>query len=416
MFRVLVVNLALALVLTELVALGAYFLRTGKLYYLSPPSGRSVPVDITGGVEQYRLHPYFGFVNRPHGPVTHTNNYGFVSGRDFPYERRAPDEYVVGIFGGSVASAFARFESANHVLAPQLAAALELDADRITVLNFAQGGFKQPQQWLVYAYFRAIGQELDLVVNIDGFNEIALAGRNLSAGVALDMPSFDHLRALRDVTGHVGAPESIEQMLGIRTEWEKFARTFNRAWGGKGWELATASGFLVDFLIYKYHLWRYKGHLRSYSGSAGDSADDSWVALQPARGGEADPSQRAVELWARGSELLDRAQKDAGGVYLQFVQPNQYYDTGRVFSAEERAVAFSDESAFAEYVRRGYPTLAAAVEPLATRGVAVVSLLHLFDDVEEPVYKDDCCHYTDLGQRLLAHAIAESFSRHVSGS
>ena len=405
--RLVAFNLALLLLLTELLALASYFLRTGKLYYLSPPSGRSVPVDLTGGVEKFRLHPYFGFVNRPGLAELQTNNYGFVSQHDYPYERR-DGEYLVGVFGGSVAAGFARFEAEHRALAPLLAQALGIEPAEVSVLNFAQGGFKQPQQLLVYTYFRSLGQELDLVINIDGFNEIALAGRNVRSQVALEMPSFDHLRALREVTGQVAALDDVEKMLEIRSSWKKFARTFNRAWSGESWELTTASGFLADFLIYKYHLWRYRTHLEARVEATGVAPEDSWLVLERPREQGPQVYGRAVALWARSSELLDGAQKNTGGAYLHLVQPNQYHPTQRRFSDEEKEVAFSPESPFADYVRQGYPRLAAEVESLSGRGVRVFSLLELFDDVYMPVYEDDCCHYNETGQRLLAEAIAEA--------
>jgi hypothetical protein len=416
--RVVAVNLAFMLALAELVALAGYFYRTGELYYLAPPSGRSVPLDLQGDVGQYRLHPYFGFVNRPSAPALNTNNYGFVSGHDYPYERRRPEEYVVGLFGGSVAAALARFEAEHGVLAPLLAETLgRLPSGRpreVTVLNFAHAGYKQPQQLLVYDYFRALGLELDLVVNVDGFNEIALAGRNVDSGVAAEMPSFDHLGALADVAGRMSGLDSLERMLAARVEWRKFARTFNRAWSGDGWELRLASGFLADFLVYKYHLRRYRaavGRAAVGEHEAAERDGESWLALAAPPGRGASELERAVAVWARASELLGRAQEDAGGAYLHAIQPNQYHATVRVFGAEERAVAFSDASPFAEHVRRGYPRLAAEIEPLSRRGVHVVSLLALFDGVPEPVYTDDCCHYNDAGQRLLAEAIARAFAR-----
>jgi hypothetical protein len=42
----------------------------------------------------------------------------------------------------------------------------------IVLLNFGSGGFRQPQQLLILTYFFLIGQRLDLVINLDGFNEV----------------------------------------------------------------------------------------------------------------------------------------------------------------------------------------------------------------------------------------------------
>ena len=417
--RIVAFNLALMLLLTELVALAAYGWETGSLYYLTPPSGRSVSVDPTGGVEKYRLHPYFGFTNRPSatrrsvvGELTsepgHANNHGFVSSYDYPYERRHDDEFVVGLFGGSVAANLAVFEQKRRILATRLERVLGLPAGRVTVLNFAVGGYKQPQQWLTYAYFRALGQRLDAVINIDGFNELALAGRNRDAGIELSMPSFDHLKALRDVTGDASSLGSVERMMAIRQAWRKFAIAFNRAWAGESWELTLASGFLANFLVYKYHLRRHRQLLQQHVEETGGDGQNAWLMLEPAPS-EVDGAavERALALWTESSALLGGAQDADAGLYLHFLQPNQYHDTGRVFSEQERAVAFSSESVFADYIRRDYSRWVSGLEALRARGVRAYSLVHLFDPVSDPVYSDDCCHFNDRGQRLLAEAMAE---------
>ncbi|MEO1367457.1 MAG: hypothetical protein AAFX50_09790 [Acidobacteriota bacterium] len=411
LLKIVAFNLALTLVLTELLALGVYWHRTGSLYYLARPEGRSQPVDLTGGVEQFRLHPYFGFANRPSGALN--NNHGFVSTHDYPYvpdpSDGAPEAYLVGLFGGSVAAELAVFEAEHRVLARRLEATLGLEEGRVTVLNFAVGGFKQPQQWLIYSYFRALGQRLDLVVNIDGFNELALTGRNRTFGVAAEMPSIDHLKALRDVTGRASSPDGVVRMQAIRTAWRRFATTFNRAWGGEAWELTVASGFLVDFLIYKYHLRRHRQLLAEHVAAGDGQDDDPWLLLTPSTRPEPADIDASVAVWRRSSALLADAQRDAGGAYLHFIQPNQYVETARLWSDAERAVAFSEASVFADFIRDDYGRLLAEVDGLRAAGVETTSLVELFDEIPGPVYKDDCCHYNELGQRVLAGAVADAF-------
>ena len=44
----------------------------------------------------------------------------------------------------------------------------------MTILTDSLGGYKQPQQLLTLAYYISLGAEFDTVINIDGFNEVAL--------------------------------------------------------------------------------------------------------------------------------------------------------------------------------------------------------------------------------------------------
>ncbi len=60
-------------------------------------------------------------------------------------------------------------------------------------LCMAHEGYKQPQQLLVLSYFLSIGQPFDLVINIDGFNEVALSPLNNQQNLDISMPSASHL-------------------------------------------------------------------------------------------------------------------------------------------------------------------------------------------------------------------------------
>ena len=105
---------------------------------------------------------------------------------------------MVGIFGGSVAQWFA-LQGARPLIAT-LQASPGLRSRSILVLNFANGGYKQPQQLLFLNYLLAIGQRLDYVVNIDGFNEVAIAAVNVAGGISVAMPSVQHMAPLTNLT------------------------------------------------------------------------------------------------------------------------------------------------------------------------------------------------------------------------
>src|SRR5262249_15788396 len=73
------------------------------------------------------------------------------------------------------------------------------------VLNFALPGHKQPQQNQVLALMAALGQPLDIVVNIDGFNERSMFWYRKD----LD-PSFPDVNAWRMLRDLLDRPESVE--------------------------------------------------------------------------------------------------------------------------------------------------------------------------------------------------------------
>jgi hypothetical protein len=404
-------NLILTALLVEGLALAAYFVRTGELYYTSTVRREPLAPELEKAVEGYRIHPYFGYVRLPGAPTEPLplNNYGFESVHAYPYQRRSPEEVVVGLFGGSVAAKLASFEEREHLIAVRLGTALGVDPARVTVLDFAQGGYKQPQQLLILSYFQALGQQLDMVVNLDGFNDVALAGRNAAAGLAIEMPSVEHIRGLQDVTAMAGGADAVDDLLRVRAAWAHFSRWQNRAWARQGLELRCATGFLVDWLVYRHYYQDFVALRVDYARRDGERRLSSWLHLNPGTGGadEAATLARAAALWGRCSELMQRAITADGGHYLHLLQPNQYYPTARVLTPAERAVAIAAQSPYAAFVAAGYPLLEAEVDRLQARGVRAFSLTRALDALPEAAYADDCCHYTDAGQRRIAETIAD---------
>ncbi len=421
-------NLLLLLALLELTGLVDYFARTGELYYLSRAQAELLPAfrGLDRQTLTHRVHPYFGFVAAP-SPFSsevraargiEQNNYGFDSPHAYPYRPRNERELVVGVFGGSVAAKLERFERGRKILGARLAAAFGRRSSDVTVLNFAQGGFKQPQQLLIYSYFRALGQRLDVVLNIDGFNEIALAAGNVRMGVAVDMPSMEHLASLQQVVGDVLSGHSetgyLKAMVSVRESFRRYSRMHDRALSGEAWELSFAGGFFLDRKLTKLFRKRFRSELLAYQAQSAARGGDSWLYVHPlpsfAAASPAHGPAAVVELWANTSLMMHAMQSRSRGFYFHFVQPNQYHPTGKVFGERERAIAFAERSPYAEPIRRGYPRLRQEVARLKASGVPVWDLSELFDDLEAEAYVDNCCHYTGAGQEALAKAIADAVS------
>lgn len=73
----------------------------------------NIILSIHGSWNREKAHPYFGFSLdsdwRVAAKGSKMNNFGFRNSEDFPY-KKSPNEFVVGIFGGSVAHFFANQE------------------------------------------------------------------------------------------------------------------------------------------------------------------------------------------------------------------------------------------------------------------------------------------------------------------
>ena len=101
------------------------------------------------------------------------------------------------------------------------------------------------------------------------------------------------------------------------------------------------------------------------------------------------------------------AMLDERGVpYFHFLQPNQYFTT-RTFDEAERRIALNVASPFKKGAEQGYPALISASGAL-TAGERFFNAVGIFDRETSPVYIDDCCHYTLVGNHRLADFVAAS--------
>ena len=113
-------------------------------------------------------------------------------------------------------------------------------------------------------------------------------------------------------------------------------------------------------------------------------------------------------MWAEASLMMKSILDSKSIQYFHFLQANQYYQTGREFSEEEKIVAFSDSSPYEEGVRKGYPPLLSKMGFLKESRVNIFSTINVFDDTKNLVYRDNCCHYNKLGNEILLNYISKS--------
>ena len=418
--RVILVNVVLFCVLAEIAGLVFHYAETGQLFYLHRPTYELIPETAQGEITADRLNPYFGPSHKagqpfdfpselredgtppPSRPMA-TNNFGFDSPYQYPIVK-SNREFIIGIFGGSV-SVFFCLAGVDHLVADLQRH--EFFKDRTIVpLCMAHEGYKQPQQLLVLSYFLSIGQTFDLVINIDGFNEVALSTLNNQQGVDISMPSVSHLLPLINLIDQgTLTPEKLQSLAAISQYKQRLnllSETLQRN------RLAS-----IGVLMGRYRALvarRYEEESRRFATLQSARSDRSLVTAIP-------PTEQRVGAmlyddiarnWAQASLLMRDVLTARGIPYVHALQPNQY-KTSRTFTPEEARVALNASSPYKPGVEQGYPALLAEA---ASRGMTAkagfVDATHIFDREPKPVYVDNCCHYTATGYRLLADAIANA--------
>ncbi len=345
-------------------------------------------------------HPYLGFVYDATRDIgVPLSPWGFVDDAP-PLRRRAPDRFVLGVVGGSVSLQLAVYAEAELVAALQRSPSLA--GKTIDVVRLGLGGYKQPQQLLAIELLLALGGEFDCIVNLDGYNEIALVDENLPHGVPAWYP-----RSWARLQDGKPAPDQLQRLGHLAVLREQ-----------RGELAATAETMAWSPLWQFVWWWRDQkrveriGALRVAIERA--AVAPAFAVTGPGIGGQTPDAarQEMVALWARASRQLHAVCKAHGIHYCHFLQPNQYVAGQKPIGAEEAKVALVDD-ARGQAVAAFYPRLQAEGEALARSGVPFTDLTGIFRDHAEPLYNDACCHLNLAGNRILAEHVAAGVRRQL---
>jgi hypothetical protein len=348
------------------------------------------------------IHPYFGFVANPQGPGV--NAYGFFESP--PLVNPADDTVTIAIFGGSLADQV--FYLAKDALADALRRRPQLAGRRIEVVSTALGGYKQPQQLNVLSFLLARGAAYDVVVNLDGFNEIDASLENLADGVNPFFPYNWKLHVRRGLD--VAAMTQLARIDLIRERRGQLRRAF-------GHPLLARSAFALT-------LWdaldrRQEGRLREGVQALEDALGDGGLGPRVrgphlTYGSEAALYRGLADLWERASLQMWAACTAHGVGYVHALQPNQYLPDSKRLTEEELRAAYRDDFPAADRIPRGYPLLIERGRRLQARGVRFVDLTQIFADEARTVYTDVCCHVNPFGARMIAERLADAIVAEIS--
>jgi len=411
--RVLLVcgGIALAVIVAEALVTVGYWAVFGRRFPLDKSQAAMLAVMAASGArptsgragEDPRgvptvIHPYLGFVPAPGQPDAPT----IGDARQVP--PKSDMERVVGVLGGSFAAGVCAFGE------NELHRALSLPGKDARVLCLAAGGYKQPQQLLALTYLLAQGAHFDLVLNIDGFNEVALpAVENRPQGVAPIYPRgwFWHVGNLEDPA----ALKLLGELSLNDGERKRWAATF-LSWGLSHSTLLTLAWqsrdrlFAVERDRLLTELRDHKMEQRSSYAATGPPmtfADDQAYYGYLAR------------IWKDASLQMQRLCDANGIAYAHFLQPNQYVAGSKPMTPDELRL-IANPSFYGTPVQLGYPELRRQGEALAQAGVRFHDLTMVFAGVRDRLYDDGCCHLNGDGYRNIARAIGDALRNDEHGA
>lgn len=350
------------------------------------------PRATAGGAPQVILHPYLGYVFAP-GSATVTRDgeelrysaLGFFG--DEPILKPGDDEIIVAIGGGSVAAGL--WHRGGDALRAALQTHPAFAGKRIRLQSFALGGYKQPQLLYALVYLLSMGAHIDVWIELDGFNEIALPlAENAPAGVPAMYPrNWQRLSQAGTSPGELAVRARLFAAQARRERWR--AEIADGPWSRSAFVLACwneidrRSADTIATLVASF----------APKAEPATTASDDTVLIE------------SVAIWKEASRQMARMCFANGIHYVQFIQPNQYFPGTKPLSEEEQRTAIA-QGGYRPPAEKGYARLVQAGEELRAEGLPIVDLTPIFKDEPRTVYRDTCCHLNELGNELLVERIA----------
>jgi hypothetical protein len=312
---------------------------------------------------------------------------------------KGKETYDVMIIGGSVAAGFHR--DGSERLIELLSADPRLAGRPVSTFGMARGGFKQPQQLNQVSYALAMGITPDAVLNLDGFNEVALGNQNTgyyAHPLHPSIPHWGHLvifgRAdkfmLDGMVALRGAQLRARSLANSSLGWEQSAvlgRLFERAMFGVRGDHVKATMQYGNAIALRGR------HLRLF----GPDFDRDFEAVM----------EQVVSGWAEASRSLHAICEAHSVHYVHALQPTLHDHGSKPLTPDEVRTGAAHPT-WEQSVPRAYPLLREAGASLREDGVAFVDGSMVLRDSEETLYFD-ACHFHPPGQVLLAEEIAAGF-------
>jgi hypothetical protein len=357
-----------------------------------------------GGFLKEVIHPYLGFAVEPpvealEGPLT-LESLGFPLGGPLVRERR-PDRLVVAVFGGSVAAYFVKAGGPQRLF-EGLQSVPRFQGRELVVLGAAHLGYKQPQSLMALAYLEALGAELDLVILLDGFNEVVGPPMHLiPSGVFPFFPGHWSQR-VADLDAAVEMRSLIGEIAFLNEERARWAERL------LGSSLRASGVARLAWALWDRRLeTRLEARRRALDAAPRLGRFDYTASGPPFRERSDDELYRELAaVWAESALQMRALAESDGALFFHFLQPNQHLPGSKPIGEEEAAVALRGGESFDAFVRLGYTRLRERGTELRARGVHFHDLTQVFAEVREPLYVDNIGHLGPRGNQLLADAMA----------
>ncbi|MCF8057412.1 MAG: hypothetical protein K9K37_12340 [Desulfocapsa sp.] len=367
----------------ELISYGTFRILSGKFSFSEIQAQRngitSPETTNTGGNYGINrnnwnvIHPYLGFITEGIDPNRVCEDGQNCDRRarsyeDMPFVESNDNNVIVGVLGGSFAHGVS---TTSNILQHALTKVPQYKGKEIIMIHMAVGGYKQPQQLMKFNYFLALGAQFDVIINIDGFNEIAIPGtENLPKGVHplyprswyyfVDGALNDDMLSLYGIRAYA-KKQQVQYAAFFSSPFIRYSVTGNLLWKLINRNIISKISHAdVSLIEYKES----DANKRRYVATGPDYTFTSSKHFY----------QDMAEVWARSSALIYNQCLELGIEYYHFLQPNQHVKGSKPMFEKEKAIAFSDRSLYGKAATEGYPYLIERGKKLKTEGIPYYDL------------------------------------------
>jgi hypothetical protein len=345
-----------------------------------------------------------------------TNSLGFGQREDrvVPFKPK-PDDFVVFVFGSSVAGNVVAPPQGGTAIQDLLQKIPQLKDRNVIVYNMAQGPQKQPQQLMELAFVLALGQHIDLVLNIGGTVEFTSGLSNFESGIDPIFPPAATLGAIGRELALVDSSSANYYELAYHLSRDRAAvKTYSRLVV----ESRSGIGFLKNKFLLAFYSRSLIDDLANYEGTitrkGGWDDTQKLLSLDMAVSVTKDNVIDAIfQTWLRCSDTMQLMANANGAAFLEIVHPNPYHSKKKLTLDE---IAELSSVPATEYIRRasvqGYDLIEQRSDMLESRGI--VSAIALFDDSTESIYIDSSGHFSKPGEMIFRQFIADKVAAKLS--
>ena len=349
--------------------------------------------------ENYVLHPFTGYVLDPKRHPG-SNKLGFL-GQALDREHQ-DDEIMILITGGSVAAQF--FQVTQQELAKDIEDVFP--NRKISIVSTALSGYKQPQQLLSLIYLLSLGKRFDMIINLDGVNEIAVAKWQIDY---FDLnPHFPFNWPAYNIVGNSLEHQFLLiKIVKIKTQQSKLRSFFSK------------KPFIYsNYMLATWDLLDKKNEnnlrIATYEYlKRGENKTEEFQTVGPKYKGT-NVFEDTAEVWKDSSKLMHMTTKSNGIPYFHFLQPNHFL-MNKTLTEEEKLLMYETKNInyIKHNIQKGYPYLSAKGDELHNEGVNFVDLSSFFENETETVFSDCCIHFTRDAYHLLEKEIFEHVKKEM---